>query len=109
MATEIRGNRNGGLTSTVTLLVLVALAYLPFLWRYRERTGPLFILAGAIYGGGAVGVEHFTLSSDAGDPLFPNSVECMRLIRGYMEAFGLNQDELYQTCTVNPAKVVGLN
>ena len=57
----------------------------------------------------AVGVEHCTLSSDAGEPLFPNSVECMRLIRGYMEAFGLNQDELYQVCTVNPAKVVGLN
>jgi hypothetical protein len=57
----------------------------------------------------AVGPEHCTLSSDAGEPLFPNSVECMRLIRGYMEAFGLNQDELYQVCTVNPAKVVGLN
>jgi len=57
----------------------------------------------------AVGVEHCTLSSDAGEPLFPNSVECMRLIRGYMEAFGLNQDELFQVCTVNPARVVGLN
>ena len=39
---------------------LVALAYLPFLWHYRWRTGLLFLLAGAIYGGGAVGVEHFT-------------------------------------------------
>src|SRR5205807_2480327 len=37
----------------------------------------------------AVGPEHFTLSSDAGEPLFPDSVEAMRLIRGYMEAFGL--------------------
>ena len=25
-----------------------------------------------------VGVEHFTLSSDAGEPLFPDSVEAMR-------------------------------
>ena len=29
------------------------------------------------------------LSSDAGEPLFPNSVECMRLMRAYMRAFGL--------------------
>jgi hypothetical protein len=57
----------------------------------------------------AVGVEHFTLSSDAGDPLFPDSVESMRLIRGYMEAFGLDQDELYAVCTKNPARVVGMN
>jgi len=55
-----------------------------------------------------VGVEHFTLSSDAGEPLFPDSVEAMRLVRGYMEAFGLNQDELYTVCTRNPARVVGL-
>ena len=56
-----------------------------------------------------VGVEHFTLSSDAGEPLFPDSVEALRLVRGYMEAFGLNQDELYTVCTRNPAKVVGLD
>ena len=55
-----------------------------------------------------VGVEHFTLSSDAGEPLFPDSVEAMRLIRGYMEAFGLTEDELYTVCTRNPAKVVGM-
>jgi hypothetical protein len=56
----------------------------------------------------AVGVQHFTLSSDAGEPLFPDSVEAMRLVRGYMEAFGLNQDELYTVCTRNPARVVGM-
>jgi hypothetical protein len=56
----------------------------------------------------SVGPEHFTLSSDAGEPLFPDSVEAMRLVRGYMEAFGLTQDELYTVCTRNPAKVVGL-
>lgn len=42
------------------ILVLVGLAYAPFLWYYRWRTGLLMILAGALYGGGAVGVEHFT-------------------------------------------------
>jgi hypothetical protein len=56
----------------------------------------------------SVGPEHFTLSSDAGEPLFPDSVEAMRLVRGYMEAFGLTQDELYTVCTRNPAKVVGM-
>lgn len=56
----------------------------------------------------AVGVEHVTLSSDAGEPLFPHSVECMRLIRGYMQAFGLNAQELDLVCCVNPAKIAGL-
>jgi hypothetical protein len=55
-----------------------------------------------------VGPENFTLSSDAGEPLFPDSVEAMRLIRAYMEAFGLTQEELYTVCTRNPAKVVRL-
>lgn len=55
-----------------------------------------------------VGPAHFTLSSDAGEPLFPDSVESMRLIRAYMEAFGLREDELYTLCTRNPARVVGL-
>jgi len=55
-----------------------------------------------------VGPEHFTLSSDAGEPLFPDSVESMRLVRAYMEAFGLMEDELCTVCTRNPAKVVGL-
>jgi hypothetical protein len=56
-----------------------------------------------------VGPEHFALSSDAGEPLFPNSVEAMRMVRGYMEAFGLTPDELRTMCTENPRKVVGLN
>jgi len=42
------------------IFALVALIYIPFLWQLRWRTGLLFLLAGAIYGGGAVGVEHFT-------------------------------------------------
>ncbi len=42
------------------ILLLVGLAYMPFLWHHRGRTGFLFLLAGAIYGGGAVFVEHFT-------------------------------------------------
>ena len=55
----------------------------------------------------AVGPEHCTLSSDAGEPLFPNSVECMRLMRGYMRAFGLTEDELKLVTTTNPARLCG--
>ena len=56
-----------------------------------------------------VGVAHCTLSSDAGEPLFPDSVEAMRLVRGYMEAFGMTEDELYTLCTTNPGQVVGIS
>lgn len=55
-----------------------------------------------------VGVDHVTLSSDAGEPLFPNSAECMRLVRSYMAAFGLNEQELAIVCCRNPARIVGL-
>ena len=54
----------------------------------------------------AVGPEHCTLSSDAGEPLFPHSVECMRLISGYMAAFGMSTDELHTLCTVNPERLL---
>lgn len=56
-----------------------------------------------------VGVEHFCLSSDAGDTLFPNSVEAMRQVAGYMIAFGMIADEIEIMCTRNPAKLVGLD
>ena len=56
----------------------------------------------------AIGVSKVTLSSDAGEPLFPHSVECMRLIRGYMAAFGLDESELQTVCCTNPAQVMGL-
>jgi hypothetical protein len=56
-----------------------------------------------------VGVEHVTLSSDAGEPLFPNSVECMRMMRGFMRAFGLNEEELERVTVTNPAAIVTSN
>jgi hypothetical protein len=55
----------------------------------------------------AVGVEHVTLSSDAGEPLFPNSVEAIRLIRAFMSAFGLSDEELRTVSSTNPAIVCG--
>jgi hypothetical protein len=55
-----------------------------------------------------VGPEHVTLSCDAGEPFFPNSVECMRLMSVYMGAFGLSQDELRQVCVDNGRYLLGL-
>jgi predicted metal-dependent TIM-barrel fold hydrolase len=57
----------------------------------------------------AIGTDYVTLSSDCGEPLFPNSVEAMRQIRGYMRAFGLSNEEVDQVSVHNPAKLVGLN
>jgi len=56
-----------------------------------------------------VGPTHCTLSSDAGEPLFPNSVESLRLLRGYMSAFGCTEEEIYTMSTANPAFIVGLS
>jgi hypothetical protein len=42
-----------------------------------------------------------------GDPLFPNSVEAMRQLSGYMVAFGIAPEELDIMCIVNPAMIVG--
>lgn len=57
----------------------------------------------------ALDLQYVTLSSDCGEPLFPNSVEGMRLICGYMRAFGLSDDEVRQLSVINPRKIVGLD
>jgi hypothetical protein len=57
----------------------------------------------------AVGVEHVTLSSDAGASLCPNSVECLRMMRGLMRAFGLNEEDLHQVTVTKPAAIVAMN
>lgn len=51
-------------------------------------------------------LDQVTLSSDCGEPLFPNSVEGMRLICSHMRAFGLSDDEVRQLSVVNPRKIV---
>ena len=56
-----------------------------------------------------VGPEHCTLSSDAGEPLFPNSVEAMRLIIAYMRAFGCTDAEIHTMAVDNPRYLVGAN
>ncbi|HLF76804.1 MAG TPA: DUF6282 family protein [Dehalococcoidia bacterium] len=55
-----------------------------------------------------LGTSKVTISTDAGEPLFPNSIECMRLIRGHLRAFGLNEDQIHEMSVTNPAKIVGL-
>jgi len=58
--TALDGTDIAWTTFGLMALVLVAVAYVPFLWQHRRRLGPLFLLAGAVYGAGAVGVEHST-------------------------------------------------
>lgn len=55
----------------------------------------------------AVGTEWVTLSSDCGEPLFPNSVEGMRMIIAYMKAYGLTDAEIEQVTVTNPRRLVG--
>ncbi|MFD9957776.1 DUF6282 family protein [Amycolatopsis sp. NPDC058986] len=52
------------------------------------------------------GTHHVTLSSDAGEPLFPNTVEALRLLIAHMRAFGLTDEEIREVSSVNPAKVL---
>ena len=56
----------------------------------------------------AVGCHRVTLSSDAGESLFPNTVECMRLMRTYMRAFGLTLEEIHQVSVTNPRHLLGV-
>jgi hypothetical protein len=56
----------------------------------------------------ALGTQYVTLSSDCGEPLFPNSVEGMRQICAYMRAFGLSDEEVRQISVDNPARIMGL-
>jgi len=81
-----------------------------FNFTYDELSPMLGVDPAKMYGAiREVGVEHFTLSSDAGDPLFPNSVEALRELSGYMIAFGMSQEEIDLMCIRNPAKLVGLD
>jgi hypothetical protein len=56
----------------------------------------------------AAGADRCTLSSDAGEPLFPDTVESLRLLRGYMTAFGCTAAEIRTMSHENPAFIVGL-
>lgn len=55
-----------------------------------------------------IGPEHFTISSDAGDAIFPNSVECMRLMRVMLQVYGLDSESLELVSSRNAAFLLGL-
>ncbi len=81
-----------------------------FNFTYDELSPMLGVDPAKMYGAiRAVGVEHFTLASDAGDTVFPNSVESMRQVSGYMMAFGITQDEIETLCVRNPCFLLGID
>jgi hypothetical protein len=81
-----------------------------FNFTYDELSPMMGVDPAKMYGAiRKVGVAHFTLSSDAGDTLFPNSVEAMRQISSYMIAFGMKPEEIEVLCIRNPARLVGLD
>jgi len=57
----------------------------------------------------AVGVAHAAFTRDAGEQLFPNSIECLRMMRGFMRAFGSNEEELRQMIVTYPAAIAAMN
>jgi hypothetical protein len=56
----------------------------------------------------AIGPEHFTFSSDGGNPLLPGAVEALDTLVRYGKAYGLTDDELRAITVDNPRKVLGL-
>ena len=44
----------------------------------------------------AIGPEHFMLSSDAGIPLLPQTVEAYRLLAAMLRAYGMTEIEMRQ-------------
>jgi hypothetical protein len=57
----------------------------------------------------AIGPERCLLSSDGGDPILPNSVECMRLMAATMEAYGVSREAVHLMAAVNPGRLLGLS
>jgi hypothetical protein len=57
----------------------------------------------------SVGVEHFTFSSDGGNPLLPGAVDCLQTLVRYGRAYGLSDDDLRRVTIENPRRVLGLD
>ena len=56
----------------------------------------------------AIGPEHFMLSSDAGIPLLPETVEAYRLLAATLRGYGMTEPEMRQLMTGSAEKIVGL-
>jgi hypothetical protein len=56
----------------------------------------------------AVGPEHFMLSSDAGIPILPPTVEAYRLLAATLRAYGMTEPEMKQLMTGSAEQIVDL-
>lgn len=79
----------GWLVIFVPLLLLFVLAYLRFLWRLPARTRNLFILAGALYVGGAVVVEAISANRWAAGNGVTFSYLAIATVEEFMEMIGV--------------------
>jgi uncharacterized protein DUF6282 len=57
----------------------------------------------------AIGPEHFMLSSDAGIPLLPATVEAYRLLAAMLRAYGMSEPEMRQLMTGSAKEMVNLS
>jgi hypothetical protein len=55
-----------------------------------------------------VGPEHFTLSSDGGNPLLPGAVDALSTLVRYALAYGISEEEVHTMTVENPRRVLGL-
>jgi hypothetical protein len=72
------------------LVLVIAAAYLPFLWALPPRIRWLFVIAGAIYVGGAVGVEWGTLWHEENDQLDTLGYNLWNALEEGMEMAGIS-------------------
>jgi len=56
----------------------------------------------------AIGPEHFMLSSDAGIPILPPTVEAYRLLAATLRAYGMTETEMRQLMTGSAAEIVNM-
>ena len=76
-------------TAACVIVLVVATAYLPFLRALPVRTRWLFILSGAIYVGGAVGVEWATIWYEDNDQLDTLAYNLWNAVEEFMEMAGV--------------------
>jgi hypothetical protein len=76
-------------TYGAAIALVVAVAYLPFLWALPARTRWLFIISGIIYIGGAVGVERGTIWYEENDLLNTLAYNLWNALEEFMEMAGV--------------------
>jgi hypothetical protein len=76
-------------TYGAAIALVVAVAYLPFLWSLPVRTRWLFIISGSIYIGGAVGIEAATIWHEENDQLNTLAYNLWTAVEEFMEMAGV--------------------